>query len=122
MREDTTGQLQIILLATGSEVEICLKAAEILHEQGFKVRVVSMPSWELFEEQSEKYRHTILPKGIPVLSVETGITMGWSKYVGTRGASLGIDHFGASGPGPAVMEKFGFTAKNIAERAGLLIK
>ena len=122
LKDDKTGQPQIILLATGSEVEICLKASEILHEQGIKVRLVSMPSWELFEEQPEKYRHSVLPKGVPVLSVEAGITMGWSKYTGTRGASLGIDHFGASGPGPTVMEKFGFTAQNVAARAASLIK
>ena len=122
LKDDKTGQPQIILLATGSEVEICLKASEILHDQGIKVRLVSMPSWELFEEQPEKYRHSILPKGVPVLSVEAGITMGWSKSTGTRGASLGIDHFGASGPGPTVMEKFGFTPQNVATRAISLIK
>jgi len=122
LKDDKSGQPQIILLATGSEVELCLKAAGILLEKGFKVRVVSMPSWELFDEQPEKYRLGVLPKGVPVLSVEAGITMGWSKYVGSRGASVGIDHFGASGPGPTVMEKFGFTAQKVADRAVSLIK
>ena len=122
LKDDKSGQPQIVLLATGSEVELCLKAAELLQEKGLKVRIVSMPSWELFDEQPEKYRLGVLPKGVPVLSVEAGITMGWSKYTGTRGASVGIDHFGASGPGPTVMEKFGFTAQKVADRAVSLIK
>ncbi len=113
---------QLILLATGSEVEISLKAYELLAQQGYRVRVVSMPSWELFDEQSEQYRRGVLPQGVPVLSVEAGITMGWSKYTGINGDSLGIDHFGASAPGPVVMEKFGFTAKNIADKALKLLK
>ena len=122
LKDDAAGQAQVILLATGSEVEISLKAAEILQQQGHRARVVSMPSWELFEEQPEKYRQSILPKGVPVLSVEAGATLGWSKYVGTRGASLGIDHFGASGLGPVVMEKFGFTAENVAKKALAIIR
>lgn len=108
---------QLILLATGSEVEVSLKAGEILNQQGHFVRVVSMPSWELFDEQSELYRRGVLPEGIPVLSVEAGITMGWAKYIGAKGASLGIDHYGASAPGPMVMDKFGFTVENIAAEA-----
>ena len=122
LQDDAGGQAQIILLATGSEVEISLKAAGILQQKGYRTRVVSMPSWELFEEQPEKYRQSVLPKGVPVLSVEAGITAGWAKYTGSRGASLGIDHFGASGPGPVVMEKFGFTAENVAKKAASLIR
>jgi transketolase len=113
---------QVILLASGSELEISLKAGEALTQQGIRVRVVSMPSWELFDEQAEDYRRRVLPAGVPVLSVEAGITMGWSKYTGSQGDSLGIDHFGASGPGPLVMEKFGFTAENIVKRALALLK
>ena len=113
---------QVILLASGSELEISLKAGEVLAQQGIRVRVVSMPSWELFDEQAEDYRRRVLPAGVPVLSVEAGITMGWSKYTGPQGDSLGIDHFGASGPGPLVMEKFGFTAENIVKRALALVK
>lgn len=113
---------QLILLATGSEVEISIKAAILLEQKGYRIRVVSMPSWELFEEQSEEYRHGVLPAGVPVLSVEAGITMGWAKYTGSRGDSLGIDHFGASGPGPTVMSHFGFTPENIVARALALLK
>ena len=113
---------QVILLATGSEVEISIKAAVLLELKGYRVRVVSMPSWELFDEQSEKYRLGVLPAGVPVLSVEAGITMGWAKYTGAHGDSLGIDHFGASGPGPTVMAKFGFTPENIVTRALALLK
>ena len=113
---------QVILLATGSEVEISIKAAILLEQKGIRVRVVSMPSWELFDEQSEKYRLGVLPAGVPVLSVEAGITMGWAKYTGSHGDSLGIDHFGASGPGPTVMAKFGFAPENIFARALALLK
>ena len=110
------------MLASGSELEISLKAGEVLAQQGIRVRVVSMPSWELFDEQTEDYRRRVLPAGVPVLSVEAGITLGWQKYTGAQGDSLGIDHFGASGPGPQVMEKFGFTAENIVKRALALLK
>jgi len=103
-------------------VEISIKAAILLEQKGYRVRVVSMPSWELFDEQNEKYRQEVLPAGVPVLSVEAGITMGWAKYTGTHGASLGIDHFGASGPGPTVMAKFGFTPENVFARALALLK
>jgi len=113
---------QLILLATGSEVEISIKAAIMLEQKGYRIRVVSMPSWELFDEQEEKYRQGVLPAGVPVLSVEAGITMGWAKYTGSRGDSLGIDHFGASGPGPTVMAKFGFTPEYIVARALALLK
>ena len=81
------------------------------------MRLVSMPSWELFEEQSKEYRRGVLLPGVPVLSVEAGVTMGWQKYTGAKGDSLGIDHFGASAPGPVVMEKFGFSAENVVKRA-----
>ena len=113
---------QVILLASGSELEICLQAGELLSQQGVRVRVVSMPSWELFDEQAEEYRRRVLPVGVPVLSVEAGVTLGWSRYTGAQGDSLGIDHFGASGPGPQVMEKFGFTAENVVKRALALLK
>ncbi|MBP2665243.1 MAG: transketolase [Firmicutes bacterium] len=113
---------QIILLATGSEVELSIKAAIMLEQKGYRVRVVSMPSWELFDAQTKEYRQGVLPAGVPVLSVEAGITMGWAKYTGTHGDSLGIDHFGASGPGPTVMAKFGFTPENVFARALALLK
>ena len=75
-----------------------------------------------FDEQAEEYRRRVLLVGVPVLSVEAGVTLGWSRYTGAQGDSLGIDHFGASGPGPQVMEKFGFTAENVVKRALALLK
>jgi transketolase len=122
LKADKSNNPQVILLASGSEVEISLKAGVILTDKGIRVRVVSMPSWELFDEQTDSYRQGILPAGVPVLSVEAGITMGWQKYTGSKGASLGIDHFGASGPGPVVMAKFGFTPENVVEKALALIQ
>lgn len=109
---------RIVLVATGSEVWVCVDAARILDEGGIPTRVVSLPCWEIFEEQDGEYRSSVLPSGLPVLSVEAGVTLGWARYADD---SIGIDHFGASAPGDLVLEKFGFTATNIAERARLLL-
>jgi transketolase len=109
---------QIVLIGTGSEVQLCLGAATTLGEAGVAVRVVSLPCWEWFEEQSEDYRAEVLPPGVPALSVEAGATFGWSRYAD---ASIGLDHFGASAPGPVVMEKFGFTVEHVVERAHALL-
>lgn len=116
--KEERGQIpQVVIVATGSEVEPSLKAWELLKAKGCRARVVSMPSWELFDEQPEKYRRGVLPAGVPVLTVEAGITLGWKKYIDGKGMSLGIDRFGASGPGPVLMEHFGFTPENIAAQA-----
>jgi transketolase len=104
----------IILLGTGSEVQLCLGAAAELAQSGVAARVVSMPCWEWFEAQSDQYRDEVLPVDIPVLSVEAGTTFGWSRYADD---SIGIDHFGASAPAAINMEKFGFTIANVVERA-----
>jgi transketolase len=109
---------QIVLIGTGSEVQLCLGAAEALGQAGVAARVVSLPCWEWFEEQSEAYRAEVLPAGVPSLSVEAGSTFGWSRYAD---ASVGIDTFGASAPGPVVMEKFGFTVEHVVERAQALL-
>jgi transketolase len=109
---------QIVLIGTGSEVQLCLGAATTLGEAGVAVRVVSLPCWEWFEEQSEAYRAEVLPPGVPALSVEAGATFGWSRYAD---ASIGLDHFGASAPGPVVMEQFGFTVEHVVERAQALL-
>lgn len=119
--EDETPDL--LLIGTGSEVQHAQGAAETLRdEDGLSVRVVSMPSWELFEKQPEDYRRRVLPPACTKrVSVEAGVTLGWARYVGPEGASVGIDRFGASAPGATNMEKFGFTAENVAETArGLL--
>jgi len=109
---------QIVLIGTGSEVQLCVGAATALGEAGVAARVVSLPCWEWFEEQSEDYRAEVLPPGVPALSVEAGATFGWSRYAD---ASIGLDHFGASAPGPVVMEKFGFTVEHVVERAHALL-
>lgn len=103
----------ITLVATGSEVHLALSAREKLEEQGVPAQVVSLPSWELFESQPCEYREAVLPPGIPILSVEAGISLGWQPYVGPRFPVIGVDRFGASAPGNAVMRKYGFTVDNV---------
>ncbi len=112
----------IILVATGSEVELILKAGEKLKEFGINATIVSMPSFKIFDEQDEAYKMSIFPHGVPKVSVEAGATMGWWKYIGRDGVAIGIDHFGASAPGPIVMEKFGFSVDNVVEKAKSLVK
>jgi transketolase len=112
----------IVLVATGSEVELVLKAAAELKEAGILATVVSMPSFKIFEEQSEEYKLSIFPHGVPKISVEAGATMGWWKYIGREGVAIGIDKFGASAPGPIVMEKYGISVANVVEHAKKLVK
>ena len=117
------GTPDIILLATGSEVALALDAARVLGEDGVASRVVSMPCWELFELQSEDYRDEVLPPGVEArLAIETGVTLGWHRWVGDRGDVFGIDRFGASAPGATVLEKFGFTPQNLVSRAEALLE
>ncbi|AFY73298.1 transketolase [Synechococcus sp. PCC 7502] len=109
---------ELIFIATGSEVELAVKAAAILTSEGKAVRVVSMPSQELYNEQSDEYKESVLPASVKKrVSVEAGSTFGWHKYVGSEGAVIGMDTFGASAPGPVVYEKFGFTVDNIIATA-----
>ncbi|MBR0104323.1 MAG: transketolase, partial [Firmicutes bacterium] len=108
----------IILMATGSEVELIYDAADKLAEKGIKVRVVSMPSWEVFEEQSEAYKEKILPDKIRArVAVEAASSLGWHKYVGLDGAVISMDTFGASAPAKELFKRFGFTADNVVETA-----
>jgi transketolase len=110
-----TAKLERILIGTGSEVQHAVAAAK---ELGAGTRVVSMPSWERFERETPAYREEVLPASCTKrVSIEAGVTYGWSKWVGTAGASVGIDHFGASAPGPTLMEKFGITAAHVVEAA-----
>ncbi|HEY1687407.1 MAG TPA: transketolase [Solirubrobacteraceae bacterium] len=112
---------ELVLIATGSEVAPTLQAGEQLAERGLAVRVVSMPCMELFEAQSEDYRQSVIPSGVRArLAVEAAASMSWWKWVGEHGEVLGIDRFGASAPGPTVLEKLGFTPDAIAERAAAL--
>lgn len=107
---------ELILIATGSEVEIALKIKEQLDK--YKINVVSMPSWELFDEQSEEYRQSVLPEEATArISIELGLTLGWSKYVGTKGQSVGIETFGKSAPAKDLLEDYGFTIENIVNIA-----
>lgn len=121
---DTPGSdPQLILIATGSEVSLIVEAGKKLADQNIPVRLVSMPSWELFEDQSQEYKDSVLPPEIHArLAVEAGVTLGWAKYTGENGDIIGIDHFGASAPGPVVMKEFGFTADNVFARAMKLMQ
>jgi len=111
-----------IVIATGSEVEIAVAAQQMLASDGIPVRVVSMPSMELFDEQSDAYKESVLPKSCKArVSVEAGVSMPWYKYVGTDGAVIGIDHFGASAPAEILYREFGFTAENVAEKVKQVI-
>jgi len=119
---DSPAKPETILIATGSEVYLALEVYERLHNEGIGVRLVSMPSWELFEKQPEEYRNKILPPEITVrMSIEAGVTLGWHKYVGLHGEIVGIDHFGASAPGKIVLKEFGFTSEDILKRIRALL-
>jgi transketolase len=117
LAEASSGTPSLILIATGSEVPLALDARRELEKGGVATRVVSLPSWELFDEQTAAYRAEVLPDRVPKVSVEAGVSLGWSKYVGTHGASIGVDRFGASAPGPVVQREFGFTVDHIVEVA-----
>jgi len=113
---------QVVLLATGSEVALVLAAAKVLAGEGIAARVVSFPSWKIFEEQTAEYKASVLPAGVPRLAVEAGATLGWWKYVGLDGGVIGVDRFGASAPGPVVLKELGFSAENVAAKAKALVK
>ena len=115
LSEAASGSPKAIILATGSEVAPALAAQKILAEKGIPVRVVSMPSWEIFDEQPEEYRQTVLPPQITRrVSVEAGLSMGWERYTGTNGRNVSINHFGASAPAGKLFTEMGFTPENIA--------
>jgi len=113
---------QLVIIATGSEVWTSLDAAKLLADEGIRVRVVSMPSWRIFEEQTAEYKASVLLKGVPRISVEAGATQGWWKYVGLDGDVIGLDRFGASAPVATVMKELGFSGDNVAARAKALLK
>ena len=108
----------MILIATGSEVGLITSAQQEMAKDGIRVRTVSMPSWELFEAQSQEYRDAVLPPSVRArLAVEAGSPQGWSRYVGDAGDVLGLEDFGASAPGGVLMAELGFTAENVREKA-----
>ena len=108
----------MVLAATGSEVHLCVDAAAALAADGIVAQVVSLPCWELFDQQEAAYRDQVLPEGVPVVGVEAGVSLGWDQYAD---ATITIDRFGASAPGDEVMERLGFTADNVANIARTLI-
>jgi transketolase len=120
--ESGKGAPEAILIGTGSELQLALAAGKTLAAEGIRVRVVSLPSWELFDRQPQAYRDEILPPGVRArVAVEAGIPLGWEHYVGLEGAIVGIDHFGASAPYQILYEKFGVTAEAVAAAARRLL-
>lgn len=118
LRDSEDGSPDLILIASGSEVSLALEAEKQLKEKGVKARVVSMPSWELFDEQDEAYRNEVLSPSVTArLAIEAGSTQGWHRYVGSAGDVIGLDRFGASAPGKVVYEKLGFSVENVVQRA-----
>ena len=115
------GTAKAVIIATGSEVHVALEAQAKLAEEGICVSVVSMPSWDVFEQQSEEYKQSVLPAGLPKVAVEAGVTLGWSRYTGSEDNVIGINKFGASAPGGTVMKEYGFTAENVANKVKSLL-
>jgi transketolase len=122
LSEAVGGTPQVVLIGTGTEVTLALAAQEKLSASGVRARVVSMPSCELFAAQAADYRDSVLLRDVPRVSVEAGSSFGWHRWVGDRGTVIGIDRFGASGPGPTLFKQFGFTAENVVRAALELVK
>jgi transketolase len=117
--EPESGAPDVVLVATGSEVWVCVDAAGQLGAAGVAARVVSLPSWDLFAAQELDYRSSVLPAGVPTLSVEAGVSFGWDRYADDF---VAIDHFGTSAPGDVVLDRFGFNPENVAARARTLLE
>jgi transketolase len=112
------GQPEVLLLATGSEVALCIAAHELLVQEGVRSRVVSMPSWELFEQQTAEYKDSVIPPSVTArVSVEQAATLGWERYVGLTGAKIGMRTFGASAPLQQLQKKFGFEPAQVVAAA-----
>jgi transketolase len=116
------GLPELILMASGSEVALIVDAGALLAAEGINVRLVSVPSWELFKVQSDEYREAVLPRAIRArLAVEAGIRMGWDHFVGDNGAVISLDHYGASAPAGILFKEFGFTVENVVNTARKLL-
>lgn len=115
--KEQAGKLDLILIATGSEVALCLEAQKVLLGNKINVRVVSLPCWESFDRQSKDYRASVIPDDVPAMAVEAGVSLGWAKYTKNQDYTVCIDSFGLSGPGGAVYAKLGFTCENILHKA-----
>jgi transketolase len=122
LSEAEGGRPDVILIGSGSEVSLCMKAQEKLNGYGIKARVVSLPSWFLFSAQDDGYRESVLPKAMKKrVTVEAAATYGWERWAGEEGTIIGIDHFGASAPGGTIMKNFGFTAEHVTSAALRLV-
>jgi transketolase len=117
------GEVAGLLLATGSEVALALEAQQVLENEGVYVSVVSMPSWDLFEQQSVEYKESVIPSHVTArVAIELGSTFGWREYVGQAGKMITIDHFGASAPANKLLQEYGFTLENIVETFKQIVK
>lgn len=120
--EPVNGKPDLIIIATGSEVHLAIEAQKQLSNEGLRVRLVSMPSWELFAAQPPAYQESVLPRSIQArLAIEAGCTLGWDRWVGDQGKIIGLDQFGASGPAPEVLQALGFTVDNVVITALSLV-
>lgn len=122
LSEAPAGKPAVVLVATGSEVALALEAQQRLQQRSVPARVVSLPSWKVFDEQPADYRNAVLPPGTPKVSIEAGVTFGWSRYIGSEGKSVGVDRFGASAPGPVVQQELGLTVEHVIDTVGRLLK
>src|SRR5262249_13083142 len=115
---DAGNPLQLILLASGSEVQLAVSAREQLEKEGVGVRVVSMPCWETFSAQDADYRESVIPKAMKArISIEAGTTFGWERWIGDEGIAIGIDRYGESAPGGTVLDKLGINVAHVLEAA-----
>jgi transketolase len=120
---DCEGTPEVILMGSGSEIQLCVGAYEALKGEGVKARVVSMPSWDLFERQDQGYRDSVLPPAVKArVAVEQGSVMGWDRYAGSEGTIIGMNTFGASAPLKDLLQKFGFTPEKVLEAAKAQVK
>jgi transketolase len=123
LREARDGKPELILIGTGSELQLAWTAAEALETDGIPTRVVSLPCWERFDVQDQAYRDSVLPPSVRKrVSVEAGVSLGWERWVGDEGAIIGLDHFGASAPAGTIFERFGFTTDRVAEVARQVVR
>jgi transketolase len=123
LAEASGGAPKVILMATGSELHLAVAGRQKLEAEGIPTRVVSMPCWEFFDDQTRDYRDGVLPPSVRArVSIEAGVTLGWQKYVGDGGGSIGVDRYGASAPGDVVMREYGFTGEHVAAFARDLLR
>jgi len=121
--KDVDGTPDALILANGSEIKLALEATETLASDGIAARVISMPSWELFDDQPQEYKNKVLPENVTArVAIEAGATQGWHKYVGMNGKVIGLDHFGASAPINDLFTNFGITAESVVKAVQLLLK